>query len=84
MLCITPERLMPPVFCSVGCMLALLYAQLKLHGKVVWNPSPLQNPPIGLRLQNALRAELLLSGRDLLEFREADPLLSDPAEAKSP
>lgn len=61
---------------------------VKLHGRLCWNAggmtSPQQNLPIGLRLQNALAAELLLSGRDLLVCKEAVPALSDPAEANSP
>lgn len=72
----------------LGLRSGTVYAQLKLHERLCWNlggmTSPQQNLPIGLRLQNALAAELLLSGRDLLVCKEAVPALSDPAEANSP
>lgn len=78
---------MPTATPLLGLHAGTVYAQLKLHGGVCWNAggltSPLQNLPSSLRWQNALTAELLLSGRDSLAYKEAVPAFSDPAEANS-
>lgn len=78
---------MPAATPLLGLHAGTVYAQLKLHGRVCWNAggltSPLQNLPSSLRSQNALKAELLLSGRDSLVCKEAVPPFCDLAEANS-
>lgn len=89
------HTMVPAATPLLGLPSGTAHAQLILHGRVCWNPggltSPLQNLPVGSRLQNAFfcsRAVIEwkrpsgVQGR--LVRKEAAPPLRDPAEAKSP